>query len=658
MNKKLGRLLRPSMGMYFVFLFAFCAIALLAKKPLFAAVEIAVSTLLFAGYLLDKKERRQKLQIYARKLASERAGVRNGEPPFPVLLMRMSDGGVIYANDVFHSVSDLEDGIMERQIEDVIPGFQTDWLANGKVEYPYDVTLRERRYRVYGTVVKADDPDHTLVGMLYFADLTDLYQIRDEYIRSRPVVSIILVDNYDEMTRSLTESATSALNAKINDAITNWTEGYHGILRRLEKNRFLFVFEKRDLKTAKQNKFAILESINSIVAPSGIPVSVSIGLGVDGDSFEENYDFASLAIDMALSRGGDQAVIKDRYNFEFYGGNNKETEQRSKVNSRVSAESLMKLVGQSSQVFIMGHSNADLDSVGAALGVRCLCRKWGVDAKIILDLERNASKALLEEILATPEYKNAFVTGEDAQMDCDSRSVLVVVDTNRPAQVEFMPILESFNHICVIDHHRRAADYINPVAVNLHAPYASSASELVTELLQYSVERKDVLPIEAKSLLAGIYLDTKNFHVRTGERTFEAAAYLRELGADPVEVKLLLRNDYNRAMIKYKIIMAARGFYGDHALVALDGPVPRELAAQAADELLNISVFNTSFVMYPDGNRVIVSARSIGKTNVQKILEPLGGGGNAATAGAQVDNTSVAEVHEFIKQAIIKYYEQ
>lgn len=658
MNKKLGRLLRPSMGMYFAFLFAFCGIALLAQEYLFAVAEIVVSALLFTAYLLDKKERRRRLQNFARKLAGEQAGVRNGEPPFPMLLMRLSDGAVIYANDTFHGISDLEDGFLERAIEDVVPEFRADWLVNGKTEYSSDVTLRGHRYRVYGNVVKADDPDHTPLGMLYFADLTDLYQIRDEYIRSRPVVSIILVDNYDEMTRSLTESATSALNAKINEAITSWTEGYHGILRRLEKNRFLFVFEKKDLKSARESKFSVLESVNSIVAPSGLPVSVSIGVGVDGDSFEESYDFASLAIDMALSRGGDQAVIKDRYNFEFYGGNNKETEQRSKVNSRVSAESLMNLVSQCSQVFIMGHSNADLDSVGAALGVRCLCRKWGVDAKIILDLEHNASGALLEEILETPEYKDAFITGLDAQVECDAHSVLVVVDTNRPAQVEFMPILESVNQICVIDHHRRAVDYINPVAVNLHAPYASSASELVTELLQYSVERKDVLPIEAKSLLAGIYLDTKSFHVRTGERTFEAAAYLRELGADPVEVKLLLRNDYNRAMIKYKIIMAARGFYGDHALVALDGPVPRELAAQAADELLNISVFNASFVMYPDGNRVIVSARSIGKTNVQKILEPLGGGGNAATAGAQVDNAKVSDIHEFIKQAIIKYYEQ
>jgi c-di-AMP phosphodiesterase-like protein len=287
-----------------------------------------------------------------------------------------------------------------------------------------------------------------------------------------------------------------------------------------------------------------------------------------------------------------------------------------------------------------------------------MCRKKGKQAYIVLDLQQNAAERLIEEIREVPEYKNVFISGQDAMLLCDNRSTLVVVDTNRPDQVESKSLLEAIPKVCVVDHHRRAADYIQPVVLNLHEPYASSAAELVTELMEYAVEKKDVLPIEAKSLMAGLFLDTKSFNVRTGERTFEAAAYLRELGADPVEVKLLLRNDYNRAMIKYKIIMAARGFYGDHALVALDGPVPRELAAQAADELLNISVFNASFVMYPDGNRVIVSARSIGKTNVQKILEPLGGGGNAATAGAQVDNAKVSDIHEFIKQAIIKYYEQ
>ena len=256
-----------------------------------------------------------------------------------------------------------------------------------------------------------------------------------------------------------------------------------------------------------------------------------------------------------------------------------------------------------------------------------------------------------------PEYKSVFISGQDALLISDNRSTLVVVDTNRPDQVEFRPLLETVTKVCVVDHHRRAADYINPVVVNLHEPYASSASELVTELLQYAVEKVDVLPIEAKSLMAGIFLDTKFFNVRTGERTFEAAAYLRQLGADTVEVKKLLQNDFQDTMAKYQIIRAARLYRQELAIAALNTGTSRTLAAQAADELLNISGITASFVLYPEGNQVFISARSIGDANVQMILEPLGGGGNAATAGAQIRDESVKDVLDRLVASIDQFYE-
>ena len=488
-------------------------------------------------------------------------------------------------------------------------------------------------------------------------DLTELYQVRDEYVRSRPVVSIILVDNYEELTKNLSEGATSAMNARINDCITQWCGSYKGLLRRLEKNRFLLVFEKRDLRKAKEGKFSLLESIHEVTSPSGVQASVSIGLGVDGENFEESYDFAALAIEMALSRGGDQAVVKDRRNFDFYGGRTKEAEHRSKVRSRVTANSLMELIGQSSEVYIMGHKNADLDAVGAAMGIACLCRKKGKKPYIVLDLQNNMAGKLIEEIRETSIYSDLFLTGQEALVRCDNRSILVVVDTNRPDQVEFKPLLEAVTKVCVVDHHRRAADYITPVVVNLHEPYASSASELVTELLQYAVEKKDVLPIEAKSLMAGIFLDTKSFNVRTGERTFEAAAFLRQLGADTVEVKKLLQNDFQDTISKYQIIKSARLYREEIAIAALNNTTTRTLAAQAADELLNISGITASFVLYPDEDRIIISARSIGDANVQMILEPLGGGGNTATAGAQVAGSSVKDVLDRLVESIDKFYE-
>ena len=657
MNKKIGRLLRPGVGTFFGVLMIFAAAAVLMEYYILAIAEFAVTALLLIGYLVFRKYRQKEIQKYLEKALENNTGKDGAQPPFPMAAIRLEDNVIVYANDDFIKLTGYEDYLKEHTVGSVIPGFATDWLSDGKRQYPYDVHLHGRRYRVYGTSIYADDPKSTRLGVLYFTDLTELYQVRDEYIRSRPVVSIVLIDNYEELTKNLTEAATSALHASINEALTKWADQYHGLLRRLERNRFILVFEKRDLKHVIDSKFPILEEIHEITSPSGLPASISIGMGVDAENFDEGYGFASLAIEMALSRGGDQAVIKDRMNFDFYGGRNKEADHRSKVRSRITATSLLELIGQSSQVFIMGHKNADLDAVGAAIGVSCLCRKKEKPFHIVLDLELNVAGKLIEQAQEVPEYKNVFISGQEALLRCDNRSVLIVVDTNRPDQVENKHLLEAITSVCVIDHHRRAADYITPVVVNLHEPYASSASELVTELLQYAVEKKDVLPIEAKALMAGIFLDTKSFNVRTGERTFEAAAYLRQIGADTVEVKKLLQNDFQDTMAKYQIIKSARLYRAEIAIAALNAGTSRALAAQAADELLNISGISASFVLYPSEENVIISARSIGEANVQVILEPLGGGGNTATAGAQIPNITVKEALDRLVQSIDSYYE-
>ena len=646
------------MGMYFIMMAVFCAAALLAETYWLAAAETTATLVVFMLYVMSRNRRNRQIQKYIQSASNTLEATSQGESPLPAVLVRLGDGGIVWANHRFSELTGYSDTMMEQQLDEVLPDFSTDWLASGKTECPKDVTLGSRRYRVYGTTVRAEDNRGTMLGVLYFSDLTELYQIRDEYIRSRPVVAIILIDNYEELIKNLTESAISTLNARLGDAITQWTEGYGGLLRKLERNRFLFIFEKRDLERATEDKFSLLEKVHDIVSPSGLSASISIGLGVDGVNFEESYNFAALSIEMALSRGGDQAVIKDRINFTFYGGRSNEADYRSKVRSRVTANSLMELIGQSGHVFVMGHRNADLDAVGAAVGICCLCRKKGKKANIVLDLEKNASRRLIEEIRETPEYRDVFISGQDALLMADNRSILIVVDTNRPDQVECKPLLEAIPKVCVVDHHRRAADYISPVVVNLHEPYASSAAELVTEILLYAVEKKDVLPIEAKSLLAGICLDTKFFNVRTGERTFEAAAALRRMGADTTEIKRLLQNDFRDTLDKYEIVKTAQQYREEIAIAPLLSTTTRVLAAQAADELLNVTGITASFVMYPDGDRVIISARSIGKVNVQLILEPLGGGGNAATAGAQVSGGDVQEVLHRLVESIDKFYEQ
>ena len=657
MNKKLGRLLTTQAWVFLVLMAIFVVAAAVMRQYLLAAGEAVVVLLALVFYMLRRRARKQQMQKFLASVTDSHTDIKGSENPFPIMVIRMSDCAVMYTNKAFAAVSGESEKLNERAAEELVPGLRTDWLMAGKTECPTDVTMQNRRYRVSGVTVRANDPAQTLMGVLYFSDLTELFQVRDEYIRSRPVVSLVLIDNYEELTKNMSDSAMSALNASINETITRWAEEYHGLLRRLTRNRYLLVFEKNDMADAAERKFTLLEEIHKITSPAGIPASISFGLGVDGATYEECYNFAALAAEMALSRGGDQAVIKDRYNFSFYGGRTKETERRGKVRSRVTANSMMELIGQSSQVFVMGHKNADLDSVGAAMGICCLCRKKGKRFSIVLDENRNAATQLIDQIKAVPEYKDAFVSAQEAMLMCDNHSILVVVDTNRPDQVESKHLLEAISKVCVVDHHRRAADYINLVVVNLHEPYASSASELATEMLEYAVEKADVLPIEAKSLLAGIFLDTKSFHVRTGERTFEAAAYLRQLGADPVEVKQLLQNDFQDTIAKYQIIKSARLYRQELAIAALNGPTTRVLAAQAADELLNISGITASFVLYPDGSQVIVSARSIGTANVQVILEALGGGGNAATAGAQVKESTVKEVLDRLVTSIDRFYE-
>ena len=656
MDKKLIRLFRPSRTIYYVLMVCFAIGSMMVGQYLLGTAELIATGAAFFVHLSHQQASNRRIRQYLQRATDTLESTGQGASPFPAVLVQLGDESVVWCNGKFTELTGVTVTSVNHQLQDVLPGVSVDWLAAGKTECPQELTLNGRRYRLFGTAVKEKNGP-ALVGVIYLNDLTELYQVRDEYIRSRPVVSIIMVDNYEELTKNLTESAISTLNAKLNDSITLWTEPYQGLLRKLERNRFLFVFEKRDLEDAVNHKFSLLENIHSITSPSGLAASVSIGLGVDGSCFEEAYNFAALGIEMALSRGGDQAVIKDRMNFTFFGGRSVEAEYSSKVRSRVTAGSLMELIGQSSQVFVMGHSNADLDSLGAAMGICCLCRKKGKPANVVIDLEHNSTTKLISQVLKVPEYEGVFISGQEAMVACDKGSVLVVVDTNRPDQVEFKPLLEAINKVCVVDHHRRAADYISPVVLDLHETYASSASELVTELLIYGVDSSDVLPIEAKALLAGICMDTKFFNVRTGERTFEAAAALRRMGADTTEVKLLMQNDFQGTVAKYQIVRSARLYRGELAIAALNYETNRILAAQAADDMLNISGITASFVLFPDNGQTIISARSIGKVNVQVILEELGGGGNAMVAGAQMKDTPVDQALDRLVEAIDKFYE-
>ena len=597
MNKHVSKLLQPGVFWYCLILLAFAVAAALLDQYYLAAGELVVTVIaMVVSRLLFIRRRNALMQYVQSATDAEGISVHAGSP-FPMAVIRLPEGEIIWGNEGFYAITGLSDGCRYQTLESVVPGFTTGWLREGRNELPGDQLIGTRRYRIYGNYVRSEDDATTVrLATIFFADMTEMFNVRDEFLRTRPITAVILIDNYDELMSNLPDSTISKLDAQINEAVSGWVTGLHALCRKIERNRYLLLFESKDLSRLQEGKFSILDAIRAVTNPAGVNATISLGIGKDGSSFEENYSFANLSIEMALSRGGDQAVIKDRYNFTFYGGRTKETERRTRVKSRVVAGSLSELISQSSKVFVMGHKMADLDALGAAVGISCLCRKRGKKANIVIDLENNAaSQSLLAELKASNDFSGVFVSCEDALLEADAKSLLIVVDTNRPDQVESRALLESIPRVAVIDHHRRAADYIEQVVLNLHEPFASSASELVTELLQYAVEQRDIRPIEAQALLAGIVLDTKKFSVRTGSRTFEAAAFLRRVGADTVDVMKLFQNDLDATIIRYQIIQAARLYRNEIAIAAVDHTVPRTIAAQAADELLNISGIMTSW---------------------------------------------------------------
>ena len=661
-NNKLSRLLEPNLKLYFFCLVLFTAAAATVSWKL-ALAEGLVTAMLYAYSTKRNQKRRQGILQYIDKVtgsvdAASKSTLINS--PLPIMVFRPDTGEVIWSNENFLQLAGVREHLFEMRVESAVPNFPFQWLLEGKQECPDRVEMNGRRFRVYGSLVRAKGQGgQNLVATTYWVDTTEADHLWETYSASRPVVAILMLDNYDDLMKSCADTQRSAILAQIDERLGTWADSGAGLLLKTARDRYLFLFEACHYDHFVADRFSVLDAIRDIQAGEGNHPTLSIGIGKDADSIPELYKNASLSLEMALSRGGDQAVIRNRVDFEFYGGRSKTTEKRTKVKSRVMANALSELMADASEIYVMGHSYADMDAVGAAVGICCAARKRGKRAQIIIDLEHSASEALLGKLQAMPEYAGTFISGSDAFLKMRPGALLVVVDTNRPDLVESRQVLESCNRVAVIDHHRRAAKYIENAAFSFHEPYASSASELVTELLQYLVEPADLLRGEAEALLAGIVLDTKRFSQRTGGRTFEAAAFLRRAGADTAEVQRLFQNDLSDMVTRYDIIRRAEVYRGDIAIsiVPEDG-VDRVAAAQASDELLTLKGVAASFVLYRSGTAVQMSARSLGEINVQVILETLGGGGNSTTAGGRVENGDIHEVRARLVDAIDAYFEK
>lgn len=662
---KIQRALMPNSRMFLLFLIIFAVATFFFSDQLWLSIAEGVIILILIVYsLIMQRTKRKALMRYIESVTYDAESAKNNTLqnfPLPMAVFRPADSKLIWANQNFFDVCNIRKPSVEMCIVDVIPAFSGRWLMEGSTQCPELLEHNGRKYQIHGNLVRTNPSDETgnYMGITYWVDVTDYEAIREEYYNSRPMIGLFVIDNYDELIRGLSDRKRNELRDAIEDKLLQWCDGKNGFFRRYDRERYLFVFEERHLEKMREDQFSsLLDSVHSIVSPTGIHATVSVGIGRDGSGLEENYNFALLGVEMALSRGGDQAVVKNRVTFEFFGGRGSEIETRTKVKSRVMANALSQLIGDSSKVYVMGHKYSDLDSVGAAVGICCIARKLNTPCRIVIDQSKTAAHPLLEKISKLPEYSKAFLTPQDAILHADSHTLLVVVDTNRPDQVENQALLESCTRVAVIDHHRRAAEYIANATMSFHEPYASSAGELVAELLEEIVEQPDILRAEAEALLAGMMLDTKNFTIRTGEHTFEAAAFLRRTGADTSEVKKLLQSDMAHTVAKYRILQNAKIYRSGIAIAVQEQPQDRVVAAQAADELLNVAGVDTSIVVYPVEDGVFMSARSIGDVNVQILMEKLGGGGNRASAAVQLSHVELPAAVRQLRAAIDDYFEK
>ncbi len=662
-NKKLSRLLEPNLKFYFFFMVLFVAAAVTVSWKL-AAAEAVVTVLLYVYFRRNNQKRRQGVLQYIDSVTgsvdtASKSTLINS--PLPTLVFRPDTGEIIWSNESFLQLAGVREHLFEMRLNEAAPEFDTHWLLAGKQECPERVSMNNRRFRVYGSLVrsKSRGGPQSMVATTYWVETTEADHMKEVYEASRPVAAILMLDNYEDLMKACEDTQRSAVLAQIDERLRTWANAGQGILLKTDRDHYLFIFEEQYFQHFVEEKFSILDTIRDIKVAENIHPTLSIGVGKDSASIPELYKSAKLSLEMALSRGGDQAVVRNQVDFAFYGGRAKATEKRTKVKSRVMANAFRELMADAGEVYVMGHAFSDMDAVGAAAGICCAARKRGKTAYIVIDGERTAAASMLKKLGGLPEYADVFLSPGEAFLRMKAGTLLVVVDTNVPDMVENPQLLESCNRVAVIDHHRRGASYIENAAFSFHEPYASSACELVTELLQYLIEPTDLLREEAEALLAGVVLDTKHFTQRTGGRTFEAAAFLRRAGADTAEVQRMFQGDLKDMVTKYDIIRHAEMVW-DHIAVAVveDTGVDRVAAAQAADELLTLKGVQASFVIYRVEGAVLMSARSLGEINVQVILEALGGGGNSTTAGGRVEDTEPESVREQLMGVLDAYFEK
>ena len=580
--------------------------------------------------------------------------------PFPLVILDTT-GSIIWRSNKF--VSEFANIDIDSYLSNIIKEVKLKAGNYEKInsEPIYEkINIGSKTYKVIGEYTKIKEKDHKNTNehmiTVYFMDETVMESLKLKYNNSKICVGIIIIDNYEEMMQRASEEEKLKVTSEIEKNIYAWINKYNGIAIKSERDTYICIFEKVDVEKMKNDKFDILDEIKEIKTQEKIQSTLSIAISEEGSKNIEKYKSAKSIIDIALGRGGDQAIIKQEGKYIFFGGRTQEVEKRTKVKARIIAQGLEELITNSENVIIMGHTNSDIDSIGSALGIYRIAKTLNKEAYVVSESSGTSLDTFLEDLKQIDEYEEALINKQEALSKINSNSLLVVVDTQRENYVDCPELLDKTEKIVIIDHHRRGTDYIKNSILTFHEVYASSACELVTELIEYCEGDVNLKTIEVEALYAGIMMDTKNFTFKTGVRTFEAAAYLRKCGVDIIKVKKWFQSDletYN----KISEIVTDSEIVNDNIAISIYNKEDSDtnvICAKAADELLTISNITASFVIGKLGDKVYTSGRSIGDINVQLILEKLGGGGDEYNGACVFKKKSISQVEKLIKEQIKK----
>ena len=643
---------------------AFLLIIICINKPVFIVPGIILFILIIIYSYWTNSKRNAELSRQIQNLTMTMDGTAKKSlinSPFPLIIIETT-GNIIWKSSKF--VYEFANIDINNYLIDILEEIKEDIEAQQDKKQKTitkKVQIGNKIYSVLGEYIRSKQNDKSeYITILYFLDITQIVKEKKKYEDSRTCVGILMVDNYEEIIQRIDVENRPQVIAEIEKVIYDWAASSGGIVVKNDRNTFVYVFEYKYLKEIKENKFDILDQIKEINVEAGIQLTLSIAISIDGDTNYDKYKTALESMDIVLGRGGDQAVVKENGKYIFFGGRTEEVEKRTKVKARTVAHALENLIKESDNILIMGHSNGDIDSMGSSLGIYRLAKTLEKETNIVNNTYGMTLSKFIEELEKDDEYKDVIIGKNEALNKATNKTLLIVTDTHKQNYVEVPELLDKVGQIVIIDHHRRSTDYIENATLTFQEVYASSAAELVTEILQYTDVKIKLKPIEVEGLYGGIMVDTKNFTKTTTERTFEAAAYLRKCGVDIIKVKKLFQSDLNSYNEIANIVKNAE-MYDNSIAIAMYDKEDKDanlICAKAADELLTISDITASFVLGNVGDKVCISGRSIGDVNVQLILEKLGGGGHITLAGAQVEGMTLEEVKQELINRINEYFSE